>query len=215
MILMATYHFCFDLNNFGLLHENMYQDEFWLNFRAVIMSSFMGLVGVGLYLGSANYSKKTFWTRIARVAACAAIVSVATYFQFGERWTFFGVLHFVVVATLLGPLLIRWPIATALGGIALVVLPLYYRSLFFLRPLWILTGLSPVKPQTEDFSPLAPWLGVVMLGVFGGWIAKKWLARHAVHEIPLLSRLGHHSLVFYMTHQLVLFPLAWAISRMF
>jgi uncharacterized membrane protein len=213
MILMAIYHFCFDLNNFGVLHERMNDDEFWLNFRAVIMTSFMGLVGVGLYLGSVRYSQKKFWTRLARVAGCAALVSISTYFLFGDRWTFFGVLHFVVFATLLGPFLIRVPVVCALAGAAIVALPLYYRDLFYFQPGWILTGLSPIKPMTEDFSPLAPWLGVVMLGIFVGYVSRKWLARMATFEVPPLSKLGHHSLVFYMTHQLVLFPIAWAISK--
>jgi uncharacterized membrane protein len=215
MILMAIYHFCFDLDLFGVIHQDMNSDEFWLNFRAVIMSSFMGLVGVGLYLGSVDWSQKRYWSRLVKVAVCAAVISLVTYIQFGDRWTFFGVLHFVVVATLLGPWLIRWPVASMLAGVAIVVLPLVYRSLFFARPFWIMTGLSPVKPMTEDFSPLAPWLGVVLLGVFVGWLARRWLSSHCVHEIPWLSRLGHHSLAFYMTHQLVLFPIAWVISKIF
>ncbi|MES2964479.1 MAG: heparan-alpha-glucosaminide N-acetyltransferase [Bdellovibrionota bacterium] len=215
MVLMAIYHFCFDLDHFGIIDVNMSRDEFWLIFRAVIMTSFMGLVGVGLFLSSARYSSTKFWLRLARVAACAVVISVATYFLFGSRWTFFGALHFIVIATLLGPLLIRIPIACAVVGSAIVALPSLYQNAFFSQPIWILTGLSPMRPATEDFSPFAPWLGVVMLGVFVGFLARKRFSHLATFEVLSLSKLGHHSLVFYMTHQLVLFPIAWAISKIF
>ncbi|MES2074384.1 MAG: heparan-alpha-glucosaminide N-acetyltransferase domain-containing protein, partial [Pseudomonadota bacterium] len=45
MILMTIYHFCFDLNQMNLIHQNLNTDEFWLNFRALIMTLFLSLVG--------------------------------------------------------------------------------------------------------------------------------------------------------------------------
>jgi uncharacterized membrane protein len=214
MILMAIYHFCFDLNNFGVLHENMNQSEFWLDFRAVIMTLFMGLIGVGLYLGNADYAKKSYWVRLARIGSCAALISVVTYYMFGVTWVFFGVLHFAVAVSLFGPLLIRVPWLSLPVGLFLVVLPLEYRNLWWHRPGYIISGLSPWKPMTEDFAPLCPWLGVALLRIFVAFVTRRWLARFAQGEIRLLSRLGHHSLAFYMIHQVFLFPLAWLVSKM-
>ncbi|RYH35534.1 MAG: DUF1624 domain-containing protein, partial [Alcaligenaceae bacterium] len=131
----------------------------------------------------------------------------------GATWTFFGVLHFILFASLLGPLLIRFPWGSMAVGVVLVMLPMFYQRLFFYRPWWVLTGLSPLKPVTEDFAPLTPWLGVVMIGVFIGHLARKYDGPVLHRQVKRLSWLGHHSLVFYMTHQLVLFPIAWALSQ--
>ena len=234
MLVMAVYHFCFDLNEFGLIHHDMYHDIRWTTFRAAIASSFTLLVGVGLYLGGASYSSKPYWIRIAKIAGCAGLVSIATYLMFGSTWVFFGILHLIAVACLLGPLLIRKPRATLIAGAVVITLPLVYRNLWFHRPGFIITGLSPWLPYTEDFAPLAPWLGVVMIGVFIGYLAKQQTAEQPApeattettperwqdvksitqKEIALLSRFGQHSLAFYMTHQLVLYPLAWLISKL-
>lgn len=218
MILMAIYHFSFDLNNFGVIQQDMNNSEFWLDFRAVIMTLFMGLIGVGLYLGNADYAKRSYWMRLAKIAACAAAISIVTFFMFGKTWVFFGVLHFAFVVSLLGPLLIQVPWLWLPVGSAIVSLPLVYRSLWWHRPGYIISGLSPWKPMTEDFAPLFPWLGVALLGVFVAYVARRcqtrWNARWATGEIHVLSRLGHHSLAFYMIHQVFLFPLAWLVSKL-
>jgi len=213
MILMAIYHFCFDLNQFGVIHQDMNNSDFWLDFRAVIMTLFMGLIGVGLYLGRASWSSRSYWKRMARIAACAAVISIVTYAMFGQSWVFFGVLHFAFLVSLVGPGLIQLPWLMLPLGAFLVVLPLEYRSLWWHQPGLIISGLSPWKPITEDFAPLCPWLGVAFLGIFVAYQARRWHQRLYEMEIPPLSRLGHHSLAFYMLHQVVLFPLAWLLSK--
>jgi uncharacterized membrane protein len=75
-------------------------------------------------------------------------------------------------------------------------------------------GLVTHKPLTEDFVPLAPWLGVMWWGL----AATQWLIRRKPSALatqldpgsrlpPLqraLSLLGQWSLTFYMVHQPVL-----------
>ena len=38
--LMATYHFCFDLNYYGFYPFQLHDDPFWLDFRALILACF-------------------------------------------------------------------------------------------------------------------------------------------------------------------------------
>ena len=213
MILMAIYHFSFDLNQFGVFQADMNRSEFWLDFRAVIMTLFMGLIGVGLYLGKASWSSNGYWMRMAKIAGCAALISVVTYQMFGNSWVFFGVLHFAVLVSLAGPGLTKVPWLMLPLGTFLVVLPLEYRSLWWHRPVYIISGLSPWKPITEDFAPLCPWLGVAFLGIFVAFAARRWHSRLYEQQIPILTKLGHHSLLFYMLHQVVLYPLAMLISK--
>lgn len=213
LIIMAIYHFCFDLNQFGILHQNMDTDDFWLNFRALIMTLFLGVAGVSIFISKAQYRSIAFQQRLKKIALCAALISLLTYIMNSQTWVFFGVLHFILVASLLGPILNLWPWLTGIGGVFLIALPLFYRHMFFNQPILILTGLSPIKPMTEDFSPFTPWLGVVSVGILLGYLSLKWKPNFLQREIPFLSLLGRRSLLFYMTHQLILYPLAWTLSQ--
>jgi uncharacterized membrane protein len=190
MILMAIYHFSFDLNQFGVIHQDMNGSEFWLNFRAVIMTLFMGLIGVGLYLGHASWSSRSYWMRLAKVGACALIITIVTYLMFPESWVFFGVLHFAFFVSLAGPGLIRVPWLMLPVGIFLVVLPLQYRDITWFQPGYVISGLSPLKPITEDFAPLCPWLGVAFLGIFVAFAARRWHSSLYERQVPLLTRLA-------------------------
>ncbi len=214
MVLMALYHFSFDLNQFGIIHENMNHDPFWLNFRAVIMTLFLSLVGISFQFARTEYKNKNYQKRLLKIFVCALLISIATYFVDSRTWIFFGILHLIFFASLLGPILNRFPLISFLAGFAAILLPIFYQNIFFMRPIWNLSGLSPIKPLTEDFAPIFPWLGVVGIGVgIGAWFIKQKLNFGFDREIHLLTWLGQNSLVFYMTHQLILFPLAWLISR--
>lgn len=225
MIIMAIYHFCFDLNNFGVLHENINHDPFWLNFRAVIMTSFTGAMGLSLYLAQPK-SLFQMKKRLGQLALCCLLISGSTYFINPETFIYFGILHFIFIASIIGFFLIRWPWLNLPLALGFILTPLFYRNLFFYQPFWILTGLSPIKPNTEDFAPFFPWMGTVCAGIFIGYLYKKyetsvsrkvttlssWL--NSLGPLKYLEKMGHHSLIFYMTHQLVLMPLAWMISKL-
>jgi uncharacterized membrane protein len=217
MLIMAVYHFSFDLNEFQLIHEDMNHDPFWLNFRALIMTLFIGLSGIGYYLGHANYKSKSFQQRLLKIFVCAILISAVTYFVYPNSWIYFGILHFILLASLLAPVLIQLPYLCLPAGIFFVLLPNYFRHFWFIKPFWIITGLAPIKPNTEDFAPLLPWMGVVLLGIFVGFVIEKLNSKKEIGflelEIPILSKMGQHSLLFYMTHQALLFPLALMISK--
>jgi uncharacterized membrane protein len=55
MLWMTAYHFCFDLDHFGLIHENFARDPFWTWQRSAIVSGFLFTAGLsqggGLSLG--------------------------------------------------------------------------------------------------------------------------------------------------------------------
>ena len=214
MIIMAIYHFCFDLNYFGIIRQDLNYSEGWLSFRALIMTLFTGLVGVGLYLSAARFSSSGFWKRQLRVGICALIISIYTYFLFPNTWVYFGILHFIFAASFLGPLAIRGPRISLAAGLAIIVLPIFYRDSSFASGLLGLTGLAIEKPMTEDFAPVFPWLGTLLIGIFIGYAYKRWCQTFGHFEIRWLSRLGEHALMFYMIHQAALFPLAWLIWKL-
>lgn len=206
VVLMVAYHFCFDLNYFGAIHVSFNDQPFWLNLRALIVSLFLGLVGVSLVLAAGNGVKPRFWRRIGVLATCAALASAGSFMLFGERWIFFGVLHFILVASLVGVLFLRWHRANLALGLALVALGFAVQFPLFDRPWLQWIGLMTFKPATEDYVPLLPWFGVVLLGMFGGRALLaaqpaflRWRARSAPSR--LLALAGRHSLAVYMLHQ--------------
>ena len=54
IVWMAAFHFCFDLNYFGFIHQNFYLDPFWTVQRACIVTLFMTCVGAGQAIASAQ-----------------------------------------------------------------------------------------------------------------------------------------------------------------
>lgn len=207
ILLMVIYHFCFDLSYFGLAPFDFYQDRFWLNFRTLILSLFLGLVGVSLVLSSQpRLNVRRYLHRLLVLVASAALVSLASWWMFGERLVFFGVLHFIVVASLLGLLFVRAGWVNLIAGVGVILFATQYQSAWFDTPgrRWI--GLMTHKPPTEDYVPLLPWIGVVLLGLFAGPFIRQWSQTHlqgitGAAPIRRLALAGRHSLVIYLIHQ--------------
>ncbi|MCC7458480.1 MAG: DUF1624 domain-containing protein [Nitrospira sp.] len=218
IVWMALFHFCFDLNYFGFLtpRQHFTVDPFWTLQRTCIVTLFLFCAGVGQAIALEQQQPwSRFWRRWAQIAGCAVLVSIGSYTMFPRSWIFFGVLHGIAVMLialrLLAPLgRALWP----LGALA-IALPLLWRHVAFDAPWLAWVGLSAHKPQTEDYVPLLPWLGVMAFGLAAG----RWALAHARHLLdgPLpraanaLALLGRWSLSFYMVHQPVLIGLLMAV----
>ncbi len=93
------------------------------------------------------------------VAGSALLITVATYVAFPDSFIFFGILHNIAAASLVGLLFLRAPAAvTLLAAAAAFILPQYVQSeLFNVKWLaWI--GFSTFPPRSNDYVPLLPWL---------------------------------------------------------
>lgn len=212
--LMVIFHFCFDLAYFRYAGFDFYQDAFWLNFRTLILSLFLFLVGVSLVLSTQRgINVRRFTQRLLRIVGAALLVSAATWWMFGDRFVYFGVLHFIALASVLGLLFVRKPVVALILGIALLVAGNTVQYPGFDQPglRWI--GLMTHKPATEDYVPLVPWFGVVLAGIFAARVLlqKRRLERldsmlpAGAAPVRLLAFSGRHSLLIYLLHQPVLF----------
>jgi uncharacterized membrane protein len=206
IVMMVVFHFCFDLSYFGLAGFDFYHDSFWLHARTLILSSFLFLVGVSLVLATRRgLVLKRYLRRLGYLVAAALLVSVSTRWMFADRFVFFGVLHFIALASVLGLLFVRAGWANLILGIAVIIVANHYQSPWFDETgrRWI--GLMTHKPPTEDYVPLLPWFGVVMLGLFAGPAIQRLASRlqpHcAVAPVEWLAFAGRHSLLIYLLHQ--------------
>jgi uncharacterized membrane protein len=205
ILAMVAYHFCFDLKYFGVTHWDFYRDPLWRSTRTVILSSFLLIAGASLVLADRNgLPPARFWRHVGTIAACALVVSIASFALFPDSWIWFGVLHAIVVSLLIARPLVRRPtLALIIGAAVIAAGSLYTHPMFDNRTLgWL--GFMTTRPHTEDYVPLFPWTGVLLLGVAAGHT----LARTGFRVIGFAAKwprwmtwLGRHSLAAYMVHQ--------------
>lgn len=217
--LMIAYHFCYDLTYFGFARFDFFNDPFWLNARTLILSLFLLVAGISLTLAThAGVRVPAFLKRLLILAGAAALISMTSHFMFGPRWIFFGVLHFIAVASVLGLPFVRRPRLALICGFALIALDRVFAHALFDQPglQWI--GLMTHKPPTEDYVPLVPWFGAVLIGIFLGravWLREpalsiaRWRSAHPLARA--LRFAGRHSLTIYLLHQPLLMGLLWAV----
>lgn len=213
LCLMFVYHFAFDLRLYGVIAADFENDPFWLGFRAFIVTLFMTLVGVSLVLADRHGATPAhFWRRIAVIAACALAVSVGSWIAFPRSFIYFGILHCIAVASVLARPVVRRPRSAFVIGFVIIAAGLVLTHPIFDTRALSIVGFVTHKPMTEDYVPLAPWAGVVFLGIALG----QALARASFRVVaplsaapPFLPWLGRHSLAVYMVHQPILLGALW------
>lgn len=226
---MTCFHFAFDLNHFGFIHQDFYRDPLWTVQRTCILSLFLLCAGFGQAVAvHAGQTWARFWRRWLQIAACAAAVSLGSALMFPNSWIYFGVLHGMAVMLLVCRATASWGRWLWPAGLLVVVLGVYAPQVQAWLPvghIWDLKalnwlGLVSRKPITEDYVPLLPWLGVMWWGMAAGqWVLTRgWMARvdQTTRTWPLtpLSWLGRWSLSWYMLHQPVLIGLLTLVGLM-
>jgi len=205
IVLMVAYHFAFDLAWFRVLDADFYHDPFWLTSRAIIVTIFLALVGVSLVLAKrAHPGPQPFWRRVALIAACAILVTIASYVAFPQTFITFGILHAIAVSSVLARPVVDYPRTALAAGVAIIAIGTTVQLPLFDRPWLNWIGMMTHKPATEDYVPLFPWLGVVLIGAAIGSALPRMrpiLATADRFAPRWLAWLGRHSLIIYLAHQ--------------
>ena len=221
MVWMTAFHLCFDLSYLHIWPRDFYGDPWWTWQRTAIVSLFLGCAGLGQAAAQVRQVPLVrFMWRWSAIAGCALLVSAGSYAVFPQSYIYFGVLHGMAVMLLL----VRWLRGVPAAGLCVVAiiaiaLPPLYRHMAPDLPAQLVhalnskafspLGLVTIKPRTEDYVPLLPWLGVMLLGLAAGgrWLVPGgagWWMRPARGVWGGLAWLGRHSLPYYMLHQLAL-----------
>jgi uncharacterized membrane protein len=215
LLWMTVFHFGFDLNHFGYWQQDFYRDPFWTVQRTLILSMFLFCAGLGQAVAlHQGQSWRRFWRRWLQIAGCAVLVTAGSALMYPGSFIFFGVLHGMAVMLLVVRLTARWgPWLWGTGALAIAIAHAASAGLqgsawapaFNSGALsWL--GLVTVKPVTEDYVPVLPWLGVMWWGMAAGqWLMRRppaWLGR----PLPTapgrgMALLGRWSLSWYMLHQ--------------
>ncbi|MET4635661.1 heparan-alpha-glucosaminide N-acetyltransferase [Kaistia defluvii] len=221
LVCMAIFHGAWDVAFLHIVRFDPGASIGWVIFARAIAGSFLMLVGISLVLSTRNgFRPRPYLIRLAMIVAAAALVSVATYFVMPEGWIFFGILHQIALASVLGLAFLRLPPRLVfLAAIAIFALPFLYRSEVFAQPALWWVGLAPKPPGSFDYVPLFPWFGVVLAGMALAKLAisQGWDRRIAIWQPRFvlgrwLAFGGRHSLAVYLIHQPVLYALFFALA---
>ena len=156
-----------------------------------------------------------FAKRLLIIMGAAFAISAATWLAFPERFIYFGILHAIAAASVIGLLFRRLPalVIASMGAVVIVFPYLVASPLFDTRSLaWI--GFSAQPPPSNDYVPIFPWVGLTLMGLALaktaiGRSVDQWLYRHepAGPVANGTAWMGRHSLAIYLIHQPVLLGL--------
>lgn len=218
LCMMIAFHFLFDLNYFHLIHLDLLGDWRFRWWRNLIVSCFVITAGWSQGL-SRHPPPYHFWKRQGQLMLACLLVSVVTYILFGPRWIYFGVLHFFLVSRILSRPIASYSKTLIFLGILILFMSNIQEPFF--NPRWInWIGLAATKPQTEDYAPLIPWIGLywIALGYYGITSQNRpqnTIKPPTIHcKIKFLDWMGRNSLLIYLIHQPILFALLW-LTRSF
>ena len=216
IVLMVIFHFSYDLAFFRFIDANLARDVFWVYFRYVIVTIFMLSVGVSLAM---VHARRIRWDRVGRRAlllgAAAVIVTISTRIQSPHAWVYFGILHLIWVASLVGLFFVGKP-WIALGVAVMIFIGSYDHGVLWQWQHQLYLWTSPLlhlPRATEDLARFFPWFGAVLVGIAVhdlGWY-------RSFFSLPILAAsnrlnrtlafLGRHALVIYLVHLPILFGL--------
>lgn len=217
---MAVYHFSWDLRYFGYITADVTGDFGWRLFARAIAASFLFIVGVSLVLASRKgLNRARYLRRLGAVVAAAAAITVVTYFLFPDSYIFFGILHHIAVASVLGLAFVGAPLLIVVAAaVASLFAPSLLAGPAFDNPALFWLGLGSYAPRTNDFVPLFPWFGVVLAGIVVARLAPLVPQRLRLNSAgawmprPLLWA-GRNSLIVYLLHQPILFGIVFLVAQ--
>jgi len=216
IVMMIIFHSVFDLTFFRIMPFDV-SNGFWRYFAYATASLFLLIVGISLTISHARAAShlkggallQKYLIRGAGIFCCGLLVTVATWWYLHDGFVIFGILHLIGIAVILSPLFFRFHTWNAVIG-----------SLFIVTG-WILAtvpgptgllvfGIHPLTFWSVDYTPVFPWMGLVLIGMAAGEFAyprgeRQWdLPKLPVRAIAPLTFLGRHSLVIYLVHQPIL-----------
>ena len=217
---MVLFHLVWDLEFTGFISGVAFH-PLWLVFGRSLAGSFMFLAGVSLVLAhGVQFRTTTYFRRLGVIVAAAMAITIVTFLVFPGAFVYFGILHSIAIASLIGVVFLRPPASVSLlTGLVMMALP-WFVSLSAFDPRWLAwIGLSANPPLSNDFVPVLPWAGVTLLGIAFAKVCDVGL--HQVKSASVdstflakLAWLGRHSLAIYLLHQPVMLAIIVPLSRL-
>jgi len=213
IVMMIIFHFSYDLNYFAFIHIDITRDWFWVHFRYVIVSIFMLAVGMSLRIvHHPRLRSKSVLKRIIILGGASLIVTVVTYYQFPRAWVYFGILHLILLSSIVALPFVNHPRYALIASILIFVLS-YYDLTYQPQLFEILKKPLHLPQYTVDLARFFPWFGAVLLGIYIASIQffktffNLSIFSDSCRANKILAFLGRHALIIYLLHLPILFEL--------
>ncbi len=209
ILLMVIYHLFYFLNEFNYINQNFDNSLFWRSFRAIIVTMFIFAAGVSLHIAyHKGINLQKVLKRVALLGAVATAISIATYFVYPTSWVYFGIIHYILISSIIALLFINRFWLSII--VSLIIFIGYFANLldyaFIVKKLSYFINLPN---YTVDLVPLIPWFWVTALAI--AISAKDWhkslfaKIESNGNVANIIAFLGKHSLIIYLTHLPLLF----------
>ncbi|MCI9666223.1 MAG: DUF1624 domain-containing protein [Angelakisella sp.] len=219
---VVLYHLLYDLAVlFPVGIPWMFSD--WMNsVRNICAGALIVVSGI-----SCHYTRSN-WRRGLRAFGLGMLLTVVTALFIPSQLILFGILHFfgsmMMLYALLQPLLekvptmagllgstllffLTWPIFS--GFIRVLGVTVYLPEFLYNKPLLFPLGFACQGIASADYYPLIPWGFLFLAGsFFGRYVRAGRLPEFCYRShLPLLARIGNHTMLIYLVHQPVIYGL--------
>ena len=219
---VVLYHLLYDLAVlFPVGIPWMFSD--WMNsVRNICAGALIVVSGI-----SCHYTRSN-WRRGLRAFGLGMLLTVVTALFIPSQLILFGILHFfgsmMMLYALLQPLLekvptmvgllgstllffLTWPIFS--GFIRVLGVTVYLPEFLYNKPLLFPLGFACQGIASADYYPLIPWGFLFLAGSFlGRYVRAGRLPEFCYRShLPLLARIGNHTMLIYLVHQPVIYGL--------
>lgn len=221
IFMMVVYHLLWDLQGLAGYDIEVYTG-FWHYWQIATASLFLFLVGVSLTLsyhqslqrrpGESPFPKVLL--RAIEVFSWGMVITLVTYLFDPVWYVRFGILHLIGVSMVVGYFFLRFRWLNLFLGIVIIVLgwvvPLVGLDIEALT--WL--GLDATPGTVFDHSPMIPWFGRVLIGIFvGNTLYANGVRQFRLPDVSnwfpirILRLMGQNSLLIYLIHQPIMIVL--------
>ncbi|AHF80090.1 heparan-alpha-glucosaminide N-acetyltransferase [Thermococcus paralvinellae] len=213
IIMMVISNFITDLQYFLNYSEHQ---MFWRIFAYTTASIFVFISGLSFWISYSRSIKKNprpykkYLKRFAKLFGLGILITITTKVLLSSGTIYFGVLHFLGVASLLAIPFYRFREKNIFFAVFFLLGSLIVSRITVNSLLLLPIGITPSEFFTLDYFPIFPWFGVYLLGMtIGSLLYPDGTRRFSLNfpkmmPVEFICLAGRHTLKIYLVHQPVL-----------
>lgn len=214
--MMLVSNFIFDLFYFVGIFDPQAGFPAW--FARATAGLFVLLVGVSLTLSYARPAAqrlgfRKYLRRGGEIFGLGMLITISTWLAVGREFVVFGILHLIGVGIILSYPFLRHRRLSLFCGLVIACAGFGAGRVIVSFPWLLWLGLQYQGFSSVDYTPLIPWLGLMLIGIFlGPYLAsigrsaRRYPSLEHWRPARVLAGCGRHSLLIYFVHQ----PIFWA-----
>jgi len=213
ILMMIISNFVTDLQYFLNYSEHQ---MFWLVFARMTAFIFVFVSGVSFWISYSRSIKKNprpykkYLRRFAKLFGLGVLITITTKVLLSSGIIYFGILHFLGVASLLAIPFYRFREKNIFFGVFFLLGSLIISKIHLNTMALLPIGITPSEFFTLDYFPVFPWFGVYLLGMtIGSLLYPDGMRRINLNfpkilPVKFICWAGRHTLKIYIIHQPIL-----------